>query len=190
MREVDRRAKVKRMVERAKESDEGAIEWTCWYLKQSAFISDDPSWWLIQSELGQSELGQSNLELFDRKGLRRKPEDGELTLTREAMEVIKAAMAAGTPVTLPPNPYERPQGAGRGIRPGDYSRRDRTIKGAARFLVRIGYRKMRNAATRSYKSGKSAASIISKALAHLGVTLRERPIQDDILGERPKRSRR
>ena len=75
--------------------------------------------------------------------------------------MIKAAMAAGTPVTLPPNPYE-PTRRGPGNPAGDYSRRDRTIKGAARFLVRIGYRKMRNAATRSYESGESLPALSAR----------------------------
>jgi hypothetical protein len=163
------RAEVERMELWAKESDEGAIEWVCWYLREPAFVSDDPSRW----------PAQSRLSLFRSKGRRRKPEEGELTLTRAAMEAIKAASessAAGIPVTLPTNPWE-PARRGPGNPASDYSRRDRTIKRAVRFLQSLGYNAMRNAATADHERGESAASIIAQALRRLGIKMSERRIE-------------
>jgi hypothetical protein len=166
-----RRAEVERMVKRAKESDEGTIEWTCWYLKQSAFLSDDPSRWPAQSKL----------DLF--KVSRRQPLDGELTDTKAMRGAIKAVgeaegeaavAAAVAAVPVSSEPARRSEGNPS----GDYARRDRAINGAALFLGRIGYSKTRNVATRDKESKEPIASIISKALDRLGVIMKERTIND------------
>jgi hypothetical protein len=154
----ERRALVKRMAERAQESDEGAIEWTCWSLGQSAIISDDPLRW---------PPPQPKLHLFVRR--RQKPEDGELARDSTGTWAL-ARRRRGNPAS-------------------DFARRDHAIRTTARFLKAIGYRMTRNAATRDKEGRRSAASIISQALAQLGIAMQERTIED-ILWGRPKRPRR
>jgi hypothetical protein len=182
-------AEVERMVRRAKESADGAIEWALWYFEQAAFISDDPSRWPAQSKLN----------LFRSKGRRRKPEEGELIFrpsedflaawrTLDSEAAFRAALAgAPQPVQIPWGESEWvPNKRGRGNPASDYAKRDRALKVAAAALVRLGYRKTRNEATRHRES---IASIIVRALARRGIAMNERTIED-ILQNRQRKPRK
>jgi hypothetical protein len=204
-----RRAEVKRMVLRASESDDGAVEWACWYFKQESKISDDLSRW----------PSEPKASLFNKKGRRRQPEDGELTLDPSDQTAIWECLEERHAVwdwpEWPPIPWApwKPATRGRGNPSSDYALRDHAIRGAARFLkLKLigGYHATRNAATANdkrgeeflkligcnatrngptadHKRGESAASIIAQALRRLGIKMSERTIEDILRTRRRKK---